>query len=134
MNVPLAPLTDAVNVTDVPATRTGLPDPSSTVALSCVANAIPTVVLWPDPAVATTCVGGSLLFSLKLAGVRPVDDATMVYVPTVSLAVNAVVVTKPLALVTVESVSVLFANVPDAPLTGAVKVTLVPDTRTALPY
>ena len=53
-NVPLAPVVGAVNVTDVPVARIGLPWASSTVALNGVAKVALTVADCPAPPVATT--------------------------------------------------------------------------------
>jgi hypothetical protein len=70
-NVPEVPLAGAVKTTEVPEVSTGLPFASSTVALSGVAKAVPTVAFWPLPAVTTTLVAvPAVLVSVKLAEVR----------------------------------------------------------------
>ena len=73
--VPEAPEDGAVKVITVPAIGTALLEPSSTVALNCVARVEPTVGVWVLPAVTTTLVAGALA-TLKLAEVKPVPEAT----------------------------------------------------------
>jgi hypothetical protein len=58
LNVPLDPVAGAVNVTIVPATRTGLPAASSTVAPRCLGNGVPIALVWPPPPLTTSCVAG----------------------------------------------------------------------------
>jgi hypothetical protein len=77
-NVPLAPLPGATNVTVAP--LTGLFRESSTVACSCVANAVFTVALCDVPTVAVMLAGGpARLVKEKFAGVdTPVTVAATV--------------------------------------------------------
>ena len=66
-NVPLAPLAGAVNVTATP--DTGFPPLSVALACRAVPNAVPIVVLCPEPAVAIMFAGGTATFvRLKFAG------------------------------------------------------------------
>jgi hypothetical protein len=68
LNVPLAPLAGAVNVTVAP--LTGLPPASITVACSAVPNAVLTVALCGVPALAAILAATPALFArLKLAEV-----------------------------------------------------------------
>ena len=70
----------------------------------------------------------AVLVSEKLTVVRPVAAAVTVYgPPAVALAVNGAAAT-PDALVATVIVVVLLENSPDAPLPGAVNVTLTPGT------
>src|SRR5947209_7539830 len=64
LNVPLAPLAGAVNVTLMP--LTGLPNWSVTVATNGPAKVVPAGVLWLFPPVAAMAAGG-LLVRLKAA-------------------------------------------------------------------
>ena len=67
------------------------------------------------------------LVKLKFAGAdTPAAVAVTVSAPDVPLAVKVVEVAKPLALVVSVSVAVPFANVPLAPVAGAVNVTTAP--------
>ena len=67
LNVPLAPLPGAANVTDAPGT--GLLDESRTVAFNAVGNAVLTVVLWGEPAVVVMLAGApTVLVRAKVAG------------------------------------------------------------------
>jgi hypothetical protein len=123
-NVPLAPLVGAVNVTNTP--LTGLFPASVTVATKGAANAVLIAVLCPDPLVTTTLAAGPTVFvSEKLAEVEPVALATTLYgPPAVAFAVNVAEVATPLAFVV--AVFTPPANVPLAPLVGAVNVTNTP--------
>jgi hypothetical protein len=125
-NVPLAPLAGAVNVTVTP--LTGLLRASFTVACMAVANAVLIDALCGVPAVAVMLAGAAAarLVSEKFAGVAtPATDAVTVYAPpTMLLAVNVVAVATPCALLT--AVFAPPANVPLAPLAGAVNVTVTP--------
>jgi hypothetical protein len=124
-NVPLAPLTGAANVTVTP--LTGLLRLSFTVACMAVANAVLTVAPCGVPAVAVMLAGAAARFvSEKFAGLpTPTTDAATVYTPPAILfAVNVAAVATPWALVT--AVFTPPANVPLAPLTGAVNVTVTP--------
>jgi hypothetical protein len=55
-NVPDAPLEGAVNVTVTPGT--GFPWASLTIATSWLANAVPTVAVWPEPETVVTLLAG----------------------------------------------------------------------------
>jgi hypothetical protein len=122
-NVPLAPLAGAVKVTATP--LTGLLEASLTVACSCVANAVFTVALCGVPAVAAMLAGApAKLVSEKFAEVAPVVLATTLYGPAVEFAVNVADVATPLAFVV--AVFTPAANVPLAPLPGAINVTTTP--------
>jgi hypothetical protein len=67
--------------------------------------------------------------SLKLADVAPVALELIVYpVPATVLAVNALAVAWPLLALVAVVLAVEFANVPEAPLAGAVNVTVTPGT------
>jgi hypothetical protein len=123
-NVPLAPLVGAVNVTSTP--LTGLFPASVTVATKGAANAVAIAVLCPDPLVTTTFAAGpAVLLNEKFAEVAPVALATTLYgPPTVAFAVNVAEVATPLAFVV--PVFTPPANVPLAPLVGAVNVTNTP--------
>jgi hypothetical protein len=122
--VPLAPLPGAVNVTNTP--LTGLFPASVTVATKCAPNAVLIAALCPDPLVTTTLAAGPTKFvSEKFADVAPVALATTLYgPPAVLLAVNVAEVATPLAFVV--AVFTPPANVPLAPLPGAVNVTNTP--------
>jgi len=87
-----------------------------------------TVALWPSPLVAVSVVATvAVLVKAKLADVVAPDvEAVTLYAPSVVLAVNAEDVTTPLAFVVSVSVAVPWANVPLAPVDGAVKVTETP--------
>ena len=125
-NVPLAPLPGAVNVTVTP--LTGLFPESVTVACSGAANAVLIAALCGVPPVAVTLAAApARLVSVKFAEVAPVALATTLYgPPAVPFAVNVEDVATPLALVVAVVVAVPFANVPLAPLPGAVNVTVTP--------
>jgi len=126
-NVPLAPLAGAVNVTTT--LLTGLLPASVTVATKGAENAVLIVALCPEPLVIDTFAGGPVrLVNEKLAEVAPDALATTLYgPPTVELAVNVADVATPVALVV--AVVTPPANVPLAPLAGAVNVTTTPLTR-----
>jgi hypothetical protein len=126
-NVPLAPLPGAVNVTTTP--PTGLFPASVTVATNGPVNALLIAALCPEPLVTVTFAGAAVRFvNAKFAEVAPGVLATTLYgPPAVALAVNVVDVATPLPLVGgAVVVAVPFANVPLAPLPGAVKVTVTP--------
>jgi hypothetical protein len=101
-----------------------------TVATSGFANAVLTVALCPPPLVAARFAAAPAVFvRLKLAGVvAPVAVAVTEYAPAAVFAVNTCEVATPLELVVSVSVApgVEVANVPLAPVAGAVKVTLTP--------
>jgi hypothetical protein len=123
-NVPLAPLPGAVNVTIAP--LTGLFPASVTVATNGAENAELIAVLCPEPLLAAMFAGGAPRFvNEKFAKVAPVALATTLYgPPAVEFAVNTADVATPLPFVV--AVFSPPANVPLAPLPGAVKVTITP--------
>jgi hypothetical protein len=125
-NAPLAPDAGAVNVTDAPLTGYWLL--STTVATRGAANAVSMVASCRDPLVAVIDAAGPDVFvRLKLVvAVTPATEAVTVSAPSVPVAVNAVEVTMPLASVVSVSEFVPFANVPLAPVDGAVKTTNTP--------
>jgi hypothetical protein len=126
-NVPLAPVVGAVKVTVAP--LIGFESLSATIATNGFANAVLTMVLCGVLSLVAVIEAGvpAMLVRLKLAIVdTPVHDAVTVYgPPAVIFAVN---VTEALPFVSVVAV-VLFvplANVPLAPVAGAVNVTVTP--------
>jgi hypothetical protein len=123
-NVPLAPLPGAVNVTTTP--LTGLFPASVTVATNGAPNAVLIVALCPDPLVTTTLAAGpAVLVNEKFAEVAPVVLATTLYgPPAVAFAAKVADVATPLAFVV--AVFTPPANVPLAPLVGAVNVNTTP--------
>jgi hypothetical protein len=123
-NVPLAPLPGAVNVTTTP--LTGLFPASVTVATKGAPNVVLIAALCPDPLVTTTLADAAArLVNEKFADVAPVALATTLYgPPAVAFAVNVADVATPLAFVV--AVFTPPANVPLAPLVGAVNVTTTP--------
>jgi hypothetical protein len=124
-NVPLAPLVGGVNVTSTP--LTGLFPASVTVATKGAPNAVLIVALCPEPLVTATLAAGPTVFvNEKFAGVdTPTTEAATLYgPPAVLLAVNVAEVATPLAFVV--AVFAPPANVPLAPLPGAVNVTTTP--------
>jgi hypothetical protein len=123
-NVPLAPLPGAVNVTTTPLTR--LLNESFTVACSGVANTVLMDALWGVPADAVMLEGApARLVREKFAGVAtPVIEAVTLYPPATVLAVKTAAVATPEAFVV--AVFAPPANVPLAPLPGAVNVTNTP--------
>ena len=125
-HLPVAPLDGAVNVTVTP--LTGLLEASRTTALKFVAKALPTCALCGVPAVAVTLAAGpAVLVKAKFAGVATPDAvADTVYVPAVPFAVKTAAVAKPLAFVV--AVFTPPANVPLAPVRGALNVTVMPFT------
>lgn len=126
-NVPLAPDAGAVNVTDAPLTGFWLA--STTVATSDAPNAVPICASCRDPLVAAIdAAGPEVLVRLKLVtAVTPATLAVTTSAPIVPLAVNVDEVATPLPLVVSVSEFVAFdANVPLAPVAGAVKTTKAP--------
>lgn len=123
------PFNGPVNVTVTPAT--GLLNLSTTLATSGAAKLVPIVAVWPLPLNAETAAGGAAPFvNEKLAGrFTPTTVAATLYEPTAAFAVNAGEVATPEALVVAVAVVPPPANVPLAPLLGAVKVTETPPTR-----
>ena len=125
-NVPDAPEAGAVNVTVWLGTT--LPNWSVTSASSALANARPVGAVPGDPEYTDTVVAvPGLLVSAKDAGVADPLVACTDTAPAIVFAMK-VTVAMPDALVIPVIVAVLFANVPDAPEAGAVKVTLTPST------
>ena len=123
-NVPLAPVAGAANVTTTP--LTGLLPESLTVATSGVANEVLIAALCGVPPVAAIeAAAPGVLVSKKFAGAAtPATVAVTVYDPAVALAVKTADVATPLALVV--AVFTPPANVPLAPLAGALNVTVTP--------
>src|SRR5258708_222278 len=124
-NVPLAPLVGAVKVTVTP--LTGLLDRKSAVAGKSVALGGLRIVQRKIPTVAVILAGAlARLVREKLAGVESTSTEafTLFGPPAVLLAVKIAAVATPCALVT--AVLTPPANVPLAPLVGAVKVTVTP--------
>jgi hypothetical protein len=123
-NVPLAPDAGGVNVTTTP--LTGLFPASVTVATRGAANAALMAALCGVPLVAATLAAAPTLFvKAKFAEVAPVALATTLYgPPAVEFAVKVADVATPLAFVV--AVFTPPANVPLAPLAGAVNVTKTP--------
>jgi hypothetical protein len=113
-----------VNVTTTP--LTGLFPASVTVATNGAPNAVLIAALCPEPLVTATFAAGPTLFvSEKFAEVAPGTLATTLYgPPAVAFAVNVADVATPLAFVV--AVFTPPANVPLAPLGGAVNVTTTP--------
>ena len=135
MNVPLAPVVGAVNVTVAPLIR--FPPLSFTVACKAVGNAV---------LIATFC-GVPAVVMMVAAGPVSVGEAEVCWRsvalpsrhlrcrdPTIALAVNAAAVATPLAFVVAVTTVPLFVppvNVPLAPLVAAVtvNVTITPLNR-----
>jgi hypothetical protein len=127
-NAPLAPVDGAVNVTETPAMPLLL---ASVTVTASAANAVFTATLWePPPEMISFEAGPARLVNEKLAFVAtPATDAFTVYAPAIVFAVKAVAFATPLALVVaVTTVPPLVppANVPLAPVEGAVNVTVAP--------
>ena len=128
LKVPDAPVAGAVKTTLTP--DSGLLPASFTVTASGFAKAVLMVAdCGVVPALATIeAAAPAVLVSEKFTVVSPVDAADTVYgPPAVALAVNGAAATPDAFVVTV-IVFVLLLKVPDAPVEGAVKVTLTPDT------
>ena len=128
-NVPEAPVAGAVKVTE--AFGTGLPEPSFTSAASGVENEVVTWADCGDPAETATCAGALAVFvSEKSAGAEiPETEAVTEYgPPAVVFALKADAVAIPEVLVVAVVVAVELAKVPEAPVAGAVNVTVTPGT------
>jgi hypothetical protein len=126
-NAPPAPVAGAVKVTDTPLTGFWLL--STTVATSGAPNAVLTRASCSDPLVAAIDAGGPEVFvRLKLvAAVTPATLAVTTSAPIVPFAVNVDDVATPVAsVVSVSVFDVVVANVPLAPVAGAVKITNAP--------
>jgi hypothetical protein len=125
--VPLAPDAGAVNVTATP--LAGFEPLSNTVALSGDANEVLTALLCGVPPVAVIeAAGPAMLVRLKLAGVvTPATVAVTVSAPAVPFAVKGADVATPLAFVVAVLVfDAVSANVPLAPVAGALNTTTAP--------
>ena len=120
-NVPLAPVEGSVKITFTPeAADVGI---AVTCAVRTVLNAVPATVVCGVPPIAVTEVTDELpLVREKVAEVSPEPVAVTEYEPSVEFAVNVVAVAMPVAAVVTAVVAVEFANVPLAPVDGAVKV------------
>jgi hypothetical protein len=134
VNVPLAPLDGAENVTLIP--EIGFPLASATVAFSAVEIGVSISDRCGVPAVALTDEACRASFvSEKVAGVTtPAADAVTVYgPPAMPFAVNAADVATPLAFVV--AVFNPPANVPLGPdCGGGAKVTVAPARSCPLPF
>lgn len=87
---------------------------------------LPWVMLWPLPAATVTVAGllpGWFVKANRTLLARPLTIAVTLKLPATVLAVNAGAVAMPVALV---CTLMLPPNVPDAPLTGVLKVTQAP--------
>ena len=127
LNNPEGPDPGAVNVTLTPAT--GLPPLSLTVTAGAFEKGVLiTALCGVVPTFAVIVAGApARLVNEKFAEVAPVALATTLYgPPAVAFAVNVVEVATPLVFVVAIVDAVPFANVPLAPLAGAVKVTVTP--------
>jgi len=123
-NVPLAPLAGAVNVTVAPLTTL----PSTATVAVMAAKAMPVFTDCGEPDVVATVK--PLLVRRKLA-VRLVPDTTALAVsvklPELPLAVNVDAVAFPVpSLVCVSTLVPVLANVPVAPVAGALNTTVTP--------
>jgi hypothetical protein len=76
------------------------------------------------PAIAIVAAALVLVSKNDAGAADPVEAVTVYGPPTVALAVNVDAVAMPDELVTAVVVAVPFANVPEAPLAGAVNVTV----------
>jgi hypothetical protein len=126
LNMPLAPVPGAVNVTDAPVT--GFELLSTTFATSGAPNAALISASCRDPLATEIDAAGPDVFVRRklVVAVTPATEAVTVLAPITPLAVNGDDVTTPLELVVSVSVFVPFENVPLAPVAGAVKVTNAP--------
>jgi hypothetical protein len=126
LNMPLAPVPGAVNVTDAPVT--GFELLSTTFATSGAPNAVLISASCRDPLATEIDAAGPDVFVRRklVVAVTPATEAVTVSAPITPLAVNGDDVTTPLELVVSVSVFVPFENVPLAPVAGAVKVTNAP--------
>ena len=126
-NTPLAPDAGAAKVTVAP--LTGLPYWSTTVATSGSPNAPLVSASCREPLVAAIAAGRPAVF-VRLKATEPITPAALAVTlsaPTVPLAVNTDDIATPLELVISVSVfNEVVANVPLAPVAGAVKVTNAP--------
>ena len=128
-NVPLAPVVGAVKITDTP--LTGFESLSTTVATRGAVNTEPTVAACGVPPVAAIIAAAPTMFvRLKRAAcATPATVAVTKYgPPEIGFAVKGDELATPLALVVSVSDTVPFANVPLAPVAGAMNVTAAPVT------
>ena len=128
MKAPEGPLPGAVKVTLIPGN--GLLPASLTVTAGAIAKAaLIAAFCGVVPAFADIDAGApTVLVSEKLTVARPVEDAVTAYgPPTVLFAVKGTEAVPDASVAAVMAV-VLLPKPPDAPLPGAVKVTLTPDT------
>jgi hypothetical protein len=123
-NVPLAPPDGAVKVTVTPPNT--LFPLSRTVAISGDANAAPRAADCGVPLVAMIEAGAPGVFVIEktASGVTPETEALTEYVPTVLFAVNSADVATPELFVTAVFTPAL--KMPEAPVAGAVNVTVIP--------
>jgi hypothetical protein len=124
---PPVPVAGAVKVTDTPLTGFWLL--STTVATNGAPNAVLTCASCSDPLVVAIDAGGpEVLVRLKLVvAVTPATLAVTTTAPIVPFAVKADDVATPVAsVVSVSVFDALVANVPLAPVPGAVKITNAP--------
>lgn len=127
LKIPDAPVAGAVNVTDTP--ESGLFEASLIVTASAFAKAVATVAACGVvPAFAVMEAAAPAVFvSEKFTVVRPADVAVTVYAPpAVEFAVNGADA-MPEEFVATVMVAVLLLKIPDAPVPGAVNVTLTPE-------
>jgi hypothetical protein len=126
-NVPLAPVVGAVNVTDTPLTE--FESLSTTVAVRRAVNTEPTVAACGVPPVAAITAATPTVF-VRLKATAPVTPATVAVTeygpPEIEFAVKGDERATPLALTASVSEGVPFANVPLAPVAGAMNVTAAP--------
>ena len=121
--VPEPPPVATAKVTDTP--DTGLFDASLTITLGAVLTDVPTVALWPSPAlIAILLAAPAVPVAVKVIG-EPVNEplvAVIVFDPAVVPRVQLPTVAIPLAFV------VAFNIVPEPPPVATAKVTDTPDT------
>ncbi|MGA7302172.1 MAG: hypothetical protein WBD45_10965 [Terriglobales bacterium] len=125
-NVPLAPVVGAVNVTETP--LTGFESLSTTVAARGTLNADPTVAVCGVPLVDVIVAGAEAMFvRANMAGVdAPMTTAVTVKDPAVEFALKVDERATPPASVASISEGAPLANMPLAPVVGAVNVTETP--------
>jgi hypothetical protein len=129
VNVPLAPVVGAVNVTGTPLNK--FPPLSFTVACRLIVKGVLMAMLCGVPAVGVIEAGAPVRFvRTKLTAESvPATAVTLYGPPAVPLAVKVGAVAIPLELVVAVAVSPPFvppAKVPLGPLEGALKVTITP--------
>jgi hypothetical protein len=127
VNIPLASLGGAVNVTVTP--LTGFWPLSKTVTTRRAANGVLMGALCGVPLIAVTEAGAPVVFvRLKFAGrITPGTEAVTTYAPEVPFAMNAGDVAIPFkSVVAVAVLEEVLENVPLGPMDGAVNVTTTP--------